>query len=371
MFPSLGKPASGRRRHLSRDAANEVSSTPTSAHANARANSDSSTFYPALDAGFSAAANAAAGEQIQKALDSQLNQDTMVLDPSSHQPLDASSSAAANAAADEQTQRALDSQLHQNTMMVDPSYHPAPFAGSGSSSAAITPTVEQAPQGPDSWLIREGPMNMAFLENPFVDEVEGQYETVRRQNRRRGRGGRGQSYGRGRSQARGHFQSRGQVQGRGQVQDRGQSQGQVNQGGPTRLVIVGDYKEEDYLKSKAAMTAFIQEKRKRQRPVSDEIPVAMRPSARSTEEGNDMLDFVMLAPLGYHQVARPTGLIRAAIKVGNSEIIGNPFKSIKNYSVKVKLDDDRNGQASISLRFRINKSSRVEKREVSLNDSDT
>ena len=252
------------------------------------------------------------------------------------------------------------------SMDVDPAPQPAPPAGSlavaehtanyftsqsasNADSSAATASANQTHEGPQPRLGMTDMKDVideaeeSLPEPP--EETEGS-QRVNRRNRGQGRGGRGQHQG------------------------RGQFQGQGNRGG-TIYPTVGDYKPENVQRAKAQLEAL--KKRKRERLVSGEMPVAKVakiPSAQPAGEDTDRRDSAAPAPLDYNQIIMRTRLIRAALKVGNLEIIGNAFKTTKNYSVKVAFDSGRNGQASISLRFRIKKGSHVEEREVSLNDSD-
>ena len=114
------------------------------------------------------------------------------------------------------------------------------------------------------------------------------------------------------------------------------------------------------------MEVLQQQQRKRAVPASGEMPVAKRLNSQPTDSNVHSQDPTAPAPQDY----KPNRLIRAALKVGNLEVIGNAFKATKNYSVKVTFDGGRSGQACIFLKFRINKSSHVEEREVSSKDSD-
>ena len=217
--------------------------------------------------------------------------------------------------------------------------HSAPSADSA--AAANEAADDQTQEALDSQL---GTYGISNMENVLEEDLGG-LQTVQRRDRGHGRGGRGHSRGRG------HFQ------------------GQGNRGG-TKYPVVAKYSQESLQKAKARLEVLQQEKRKRARSVSGEMSIAKRSSAQPTEGAINLRDSATPASLDFTQVIRPPRLIRAAVKVGNSGVIGNAFTTTKNYSVKVTFDGGRNGQASISLRFRINKSSHVEERDVSLNEND-
>lgn len=127
------------------------------------------------------------------------------------------------------------------------------------------------------------------------------------------------------------------------------------------VVIQRGVKAEDFAKAQAEVDALLSS-RKRARD-SGQLPAPKRPSPSVRIPSAAPADVEMVTeepPLDPKNAVNPTYPLRAAVKVGNLDRIGNQYGPPLGYGLKVNFDAGRLGVPTISLIFRINKGNQAE-----------